>query len=569
MNGSQDLGTSYLLVNNVESGVGAVYTLYDARTNKLYLRNDSNSSWLGGFAPGSSNSIENSRARLQCSATTVTRDADTLTTNWRLYIKPAMVGRKCLIWMYARDLAYLNTGFEKKGEITFVSSAPTNTSVSPGNGLVPVGAHTFTTVQSDANGHADLKCSYLLFNKAVSGAGAVYTWYDRTTNTLWLRDDANNAWLGGYAPGSANTIENSRAKLICSATTVSGNANTLTIGWRLEMKPTMRARKCGVWLYAADMANQNTGFEKKGEVTFGAPPACASLAPSAGDSLAVGTKTTLTASFTDADGSGDIRSTYLVLNTALSSFRGISLCYDAAANNLYLRNDLNTAWLGGVAPGSPGGVIQNSYCRINCAATAVERDGNNLRVNWSIEPKSPMQGKTLKAWMYVIDAAGVADGYDQMASYLIGAGGLNVSVSPINTSVSTGSTTTLTTRCLAPNGKAATSTYLLMNSAIDPRGGVYVYYDGPNNRMYLRNDSGTAWLGGHAPGSPNTISNGAVTVTCASGTAAMVGDQLEVRWSVRFKQTMAPRTINAWMYTLDTTGLKDGWDLMGSVTIGQ
>ncbi len=79
---------------------------------------------------------------------------------------------------------------------------------------MPAGQQTtFTTVQRDPNGYADLKCSYLLINNAVSGVGAVYAWYDATTNKLWLRNDDNSAWLGGYAPGSPNVLENARAKL--------------------------------------------------------------------------------------------------------------------------------------------------------------------------------------------------------------------------------------------------------------------------------------------------------------------------------------------------------------------
>ena len=563
--GHGDIADCRVLLNTALQGANGIFLRLDRTNNKLYLRSDNNSGWLGGHAPGSGNVIENGRCTIHCDRTTFSGNGNTLTLNISLTLKPLVAGKTLTEWLYVGDAAGHGDGWNQAGEITVASAPPSNTSVSPSSGLVPAGAQTFTTVQRDASGYTDLKCSYLLINDVVSGLGAVYAWYDATTNKLWLRSDDNNAWLGGYAPGSANTLENSRAKLLCSGTTVTGSGPDLTINWAIETKPAMQARKCGIWLYAVDMGGANTGFEKKGEVTFDRAPVNTSLSPSASNSLSAGTKTVLTATYIDPDGHADIRNTYLVLNTALSSFRGISLSYDAAANKLYLRNDLNTAWLGGVAPGSPGGVIENSYCRVDCAATAVERDGNNLRVNWSIEPKSPMVGKTLKAWMYVIDAAGAADGWDEMASYLIGAGGLNVSVSPINTSVMAGFPVTLTTRSGAPNGKAATSTYLLMNTSLNPGGAIYLFYDGPSNKLYLRNDAGSAWLGGHAPGSANTISNNLVTVNCANSTAAMVGDQLEVRWSVQFSQTAVGRTFNVWMYTLDNTGLTDGWDAMGAL----
>ena len=283
--------------------------------------------------------------------------------------------------------------------------------------------------------------------------------------------------------------------------------------------------------------------------------------------LAVAAKTTLQAACSDADGNADIRNSYLVLNTTLSSYRGISLWFDAASNKLYLRNDLNTAWTGGHAPGTAGAVLENSYCRIDCAPTTVARDGNNLRVNWSIEPKESVLGKTLKAWMYVVDAAGATDGWDEMASYVIGADGLNVSVSPIGTSIAAGTPLLLTTRSLAPNGMAATSAYLLLNTSLSAAQAAYLYYDGPSNKLWLRNDSGSAWLGGYAPGSANSISNNLVTVNCAASSAVMVGSQLEVNWSLTPKPSAAPRTYSAWMYTLDTTGLKDGWDLMGTLAV--
>ena len=32
------------------------------------------------------------------------------------------------------------------------------------------------------------------------------SWYSASVNRLYLRNNANTAWLGGFAPGSANTI---------------------------------------------------------------------------------------------------------------------------------------------------------------------------------------------------------------------------------------------------------------------------------------------------------------------------------------------------------------------------
>ena len=567
-NGFADLKASYMLINTTQSGVNAAYVLYDGAANKLFLRDDANSAWLGGFAPGSANTIENARVKVNCAGTAIAGAGNELSVNWRLEFKPLMQGRKCGIWIYAADSANLATGFDRKGEVTFVIPAPSNVSVSPNSGVVPtVQETTFTTVQSDPSGHADLKSSFLLIGSAVSGVGAVYVWYDASENKLYLRNDGDTAWLGGFAPGSANTIENSRVKVLCEQTAVNGAGNALTVNWRLQIKPAMLGRKCSVYIYAADMSGLNTGFEKKGEVLFDQAPVNDALDPHGVNALADGMTTIVRAKYADGDGFEDISGAYLVVNTALSSFRGISLYYDAAANKLYLRDDLNTAWLGGFEPGQAGAVMQNGYCKVDCAATTVDRSGDTLQVNWSIEPKASTHARAMKAWMYVTDAAGVTDGWDEKAAFTIGAEGLNISLRPSAAEAAVGETIALTANCWAPGGPASTTTYLIINTTRTGADGVYLYYEGSNNLMYLRDDANSAWLGGFAPGSAHTISNGLVTLDCAGSSVDVAGDQIEVRWSLRFSENAAGRSMTAWMYTLDTAGQSDGWDEVGALTV--
>lgn len=382
-----------------------------------------------------------------------------------------------------------------------------------------------------------------------------------------MRDDGDTAWLGGFAPGSANTIENSRVKVLCEQTAVNGAGNSLTVNWRLQIKPAMLGRKCSVYVYAADRSGLNTGFEKKGEVLFDQAPVNDALDPHGVNALAAGMTTILRAKYADADGCEDIRGAYLVVNTALSSFRGISLYYDVAANKLYLRDDLNTAWLGGFEPGQAGAVMQNGYCKVDCGATTVDRSGDTLQVNWSIEPKASTHARAMKAWMYVADASGVTDGWDEMAAFTIGAEGLNISLRPSAAVAAVGETIALTGNCWAPGGPASTTTYLIINTTRTGADGVYLYYEGSNNLLYLRNDANSSWLGGFAPGSVHTISNGLVTLDCAGSSVDVAGDQIEVRWSLRFNGNAAGRSMTAWMYTLDTAGQSDGWDEMGTLTV--
>ena len=43
-------------------------------------------------------------------------------------------------------------------------------------------------------------------------------------------------WLGGYAPGTANLLENSQAKVHCMATSAEGDGDTLAVRWLIEFK---------------------------------------------------------------------------------------------------------------------------------------------------------------------------------------------------------------------------------------------------------------------------------------------------------------------------------------------
>ena len=103
----------------------------------------------------------------------------------------------------------------------------------------------------------------LLVNTAVSGANCFYGYYSQNTNKLYLRNDANTAWLGGYSPGSSYIIENSYAKLYCAQTTVSGSGNTLTVNWSIVFKSPFTGAK-NTYLYVRDDANGYQDWLKKG-----------------------------------------------------------------------------------------------------------------------------------------------------------------------------------------------------------------------------------------------------------------------------------------------------------------
>ena len=102
---------------------------------------------------------------------------------------------------------------------------------------------------------------YLLINTSASGLNFFYGYYNQNSNKLYLRDDANTAWLGGFSPASANIIENSYTKLDCSQTTVSGSGTTLTVKWRITFKSTfIGVQAKNLYLYLRDDSNLYQGW---------------------------------------------------------------------------------------------------------------------------------------------------------------------------------------------------------------------------------------------------------------------------------------------------------------------
>jgi hypothetical protein len=97
-----------------KSLAGNAVVLYQARTNKILLRNDRGTRWWGGRLVGSSNVVQNGQVKVYCNRTTVTRGGTRIEVRWGLEFKPAFRGRT-KIYLKARDLAGLTSDLEQRG----------------------------------------------------------------------------------------------------------------------------------------------------------------------------------------------------------------------------------------------------------------------------------------------------------------------------------------------------------------------------------------------------------------------------------------------------------------------
>lgn len=291
-------------------------------------------------------------------------------------------------------------------------ASPTVDTVSPASGVTePNLAQTFISTYSDRDGWADLKDIYFLISSSTSDyTQAVYLYYNRSTNLLYLRNDDNTAWIGGgYSPpGAPMLLQNSRAILDCKATTVSGMNQALTVNWRLTFKPGFSGRKYNLYLLAKDFSHAKSGWEQRGTCTVNSRPQTGNVTPFFGSSIA-NTQQFFTTTFLDPDGWQNIRYGYLHINRSRLKKNCFYAYYDAETNLLYLRSDNNWSWLGGFPPGSSN-VIENSYASLDCASTTVTGQGTTLSITWPVTFKSTFCG-IKRIFLAVTDYVGARTGW--------------------------------------------------------------------------------------------------------------------------------------------------------------
>jgi hypothetical protein len=66
-------------------------------------------------------------------------------------------------------------------------------------------------------------------------------------------------------------------------------------------------------------------------------------------------------------------------------------------------------------------------------------------------------------------------------------------------------------------------------------GNVTLLYNAAKNKLWLLDDSGSAWMGGHAPGDSIVLENGQARLYCADTRVRRLGNRLEVTWVIRFR----------------------------------
>jgi len=158
--------------------------------------------------------------------------------------------------------------------------------VLPMDGTSAIGEQIDYTATYDCEG-AQQRILILLIDDddPANRTNSFYALYNRETNLVYLRNDANNLSMGGYAPGDARIIENSTGRLYVSGVSFADNGDSVTMTWGASFNIEFQKR---VYVRAIEYGGYDTGFVDCGGWTVALPqptptvPPVPTVTPSAG-----------------------------------------------------------------------------------------------------------------------------------------------------------------------------------------------------------------------------------------------------------------------------------------------
>jgi hypothetical protein len=103
-----------------------------------------------------------------------------------------------------------------------------------------------------------------MLNSGSTTTGAGYLYYDPVKNKLYLRKTNEAVMIGGYAPGSANVIDNGSVILYCANTTVQKSGNDMTINWSTALKTYFAGNTCKASMQVTNKTGYSDPFEQMG-----------------------------------------------------------------------------------------------------------------------------------------------------------------------------------------------------------------------------------------------------------------------------------------------------------------
>jgi len=299
-----------------------------------------------------------------------------------------------------------------------VNYAPTAVSVSPSGGsAMPAYFNPFYTAYEDLNGWNDLRDVYLMWNTSPVDNIQQFR-YDVINRKLYIRNDANTEWIGGFAPGANVQLTNSNITLDISQTTVVTTTTQVQITWRFAAKQPTTSVNWTSYLKAVDSLGQSTGWVSRGTRRINMFPNVGGLTPASG-TVAVGTPQTFTVTYSDEDSTDTLTLAFMRVTMQTPPYtEQFRACYKVTTNEVFVYN--GSVWLGPLQMGQSG-TLETSYVRLDVGASSVSTDAKVMTVNWNLTFKSGSEGPK-DIWGYIYDNQNFQDGFVLIGQWVVGSG---------------------------------------------------------------------------------------------------------------------------------------------------
>jgi hypothetical protein len=314
-------------------------------------------------------------------------------------------------------------------------------------------------------------------------------------------------------------------------------------------------------------------------ITAAPAPTADSVSPSSGS----GATQTFQLRYSNATGAAGLTTAWVWFNATFASTSANSCLayYDSIQSRLFLINNAGTTWASAVLPSA--GTLQNSQCSISLGGSSVATSGNTLTLSLAATFSGSFAGAK-NVYLYAENAAGANSGWQTRGTFTVEGGtsapppseppppppppAAGVAAVAATPSSGTGSVQTFALQYSDASGAASLSTaWVWFNAtfASTSANSCLVYYDRPAHRLYLINDSGTAWASATL-GSGGTLQNSRCAVSLGGSSAVANGTTLTLTLAATFADAFAGAK-NIYMYAANAAGLNSGWQTRGQWTV--
>lgn len=399
------------------ASAGSCVTYFNPGTAAIHLLNDAGTAWTSA-AIGSVGPLQNSACRILLNgASTASGAGSALTLDLSMQFAPAYVGAKTIYMMAANPSR--STGWVSRGSYTVNDGrvAPTVTWATPAAITFPA-LLTSTQLNATASVPGTFTYSPAAGTRPNAGAQVLSVTFTPTDNATYLPVTrtvslgvARATPLVSWATPGAIQIGTALGAGQLNATANVPGAFNYTPGPGTVLPAGLGQVLMAMFMPADAVNYSSVPVQTTINVTGPASLAIGSLSPNSG----AGNTQIFSAQFTDSNGAGDLNLAALWFAADQSTINSCAAYYNPSNGRLHLLNDAGSSWLS-AAIGS--GILQNTQCRLDLAATTATINGNTLQLDLAVI-FNPSYAGTKTISMLAANPAGRSTGWTPRGSWSV------------------------------------------------------------------------------------------------------------------------------------------------------